>query len=49
MVMDVRIIGVGSVGEAPGEPHAEGAFIEIAGSAGDGATVTLFTVPLSPG
>lgn len=43
MVSDVRIVGVGSVGEAPGGTHAYGAIVS---SAQTGFDVTLFQVPL---
>ena len=53
-VMGVRIVGVGSVGDAPGDiPHADATFIDIAERAVpglDGAedvTVSQISVPLS--
>ena len=48
-VMEVRVIGIGSVGEAPGDiPHADATFIEIAGPTGAAVTtVDQLTVPLS--
>lgn len=45
-VMDVRVIGVGSVGQAPGdEPHAHATFIDV--SPEGGATVEQIGVPLA--
>jgi predicted phosphodiesterase len=45
VVMEVRVIGVGSVGQAPGdEPHAHATFLEVTPE-GE-ATVEQITVPL---
>lgn len=46
LVMDVRVVGVGSVGEAPGDvPHANATFIDVMPEAG--ATVEQIAVPLA--
>lgn len=45
VVADVRIVSVGSVGEAPGGTHAYGALVV---STQEGFEVTLLQVPLAP-
>lgn len=47
-IMEVRVIGVGSVGEAPGDPpHADATFIEV-GLPETGLIVEQIAVPLAP-